>query len=269
MLPLLKDLMNLDCPATMQGIARILSETIYISDCQALGAVLSLVPDVNSPTFLKWLSPAHQIVLEMTILGVRDSARYLLAHGGLNLHLVAFVEPFYPKHWWWWSNFRELGLIRGNTPTSMAIRYSSTFFKFRNLLLEVGVEIENFVNDEPPTPPLAEEGWTRETLLFLFRLDFRPLELSQCQSVVSCQTYVSPIDAHWLSALEELRSGNIQRSNELFEARDQNMLDSPMIHRTLCQSCFFFEKRRIPAREDGHYSCDEFEDENSPFLLSL
>lgn len=264
--PFLGDLLDLDCPTTMHGIARMISEIMHDSDTQLLRSIFGLIPDINSSQFSRYLSPVHQIIVGLPVFGIRASYRYLITRVGLNLHTVAAVESLYHEHWWW-SGFRELDPLRGNTPTSLALRYSSSFSKLRRILREEGFDIGKFIEDELDTLLLAEQGWTRETLCFLFEVDFRPLEFSKCQSAY-CQISVPPIDHEWLSALENLKLGNIQEAEDIFEARDRHLLNPPTPHGVVCQYCSPERKSKIELW-DGQKFHDDVEHDNSPFLLSI
>lgn len=67
--------MDPNSPAITQGMAKWLFRVILYGDMTSIGPVLRLIPDINSADFLKWLSPAHQIVSEMSVYGIRDSDR--------------------------------------------------------------------------------------------------------------------------------------------------------------------------------------------------
>ena len=150
----------------------------------------------------------------------------------------------------------------------MATKYSASFFNFRQLLIEEGFDIEKFIDDELATPPLAGEGWTRGTLRLLFEVDFRPLDFSRCSGRY-CGTYVPPTDVNWLSAVAELRSGNIPRAKEIFAAREQHLLDMPSSNDVLCNACSATQARKLRQIMEGHKVHDDLEDHDSPFLLSI
>jgi len=260
--------MDPNSPAITQGMAKWLFRIILYGDMTSIGPVLRLIPDINSADFLKWLSPAHQIVSEMSVYGIRDSDRYLITHGVLKLHIVAAEEPILHRYAWPYFEFSRFDVMCGHTPTSMAMGYSTSFFYFRKLLIEEGFDIEMFIDDELAMPILAEEGWTRETLRFLFEVDFRPMKDSVCNTNY-CLTIVLPADDEWLSALQELRSCNIQKAEELFAARDQHLLDMPSSNDVLCKACSATQARKGRQAIEGHEVYDDLEDHNSPFLLSI
>jgi len=78
---------------------------------------------------------------------------------------------------------------RLDTPTSLAMRRSSAFWKWRQIIRNLGYDIQEFVAEELEHAPLVVLGWTVGTLFKLFELDFTPLELepnlcTQCKRVV-------------------------------------------------------------------------------------
>ena len=107
-LPLLQDRMDLNSPATIRGIAGLLSNIIADGDLLSMRLVLRLIPDLNSPRFVKWLSPGHQIIKRMSVSGIRDSDRYLITHGHLDLHVFAAVRHWLDADYWRWSGLGEL-----------------------------------------------------------------------------------------------------------------------------------------------------------------
>ncbi|KAF4626560.1 hypothetical protein G7Y89_g11597 [Cudoniella acicularis] len=62
------------------------------------------------------------------------------------------------------------------TATSLAMRQPSLFFPWRDILVDLGRDIEEFVRKElePVDSPLRAEGWNHETLCSLFRCQFFP-----------------------------------------------------------------------------------------------
>lgn len=55
------------------------------------------------------------------------------------------------------------------SPTTIAMRQSATFFGWRLVLLYKGYNLQNFVTRELQEPPLVSQGWTQDTPLALFR----------------------------------------------------------------------------------------------------
>jgi hypothetical protein len=67
---------------------------------------------------------------------------------------------------------------RFDTPTSLAMRRSLSFFKWRQVVREAGLDVAEFVTNELRETPLVTSGWNTDSLTKLFRSDFEPLELS-------------------------------------------------------------------------------------------
>ncbi|KAH7360439.1 hypothetical protein BKA65DRAFT_547156 [Rhexocercosporidium sp. MPI-PUGE-AT-0058] len=253
-LPLLSELIDRECQTMIEGIAFMLFQAMLAGNVESISILLPFILDMQGQQVHWWLSPAHELVFHTSRFGIRDSDRYLLARGDLDMHVIAVVEP---------SLIEEIYLnwtgVCGHTPTSLAMRYSSSFFHFRKLLVEEGYDIEKFIGDELHTSPLAEQGWTQATLHFLFETVFRPLEMKRCSA---CPRYGFPTDLGWLSALEELRSGNTKSARDILALRDQQLLDLPTPQGIVCRSC----NLEAQKHEDDHDVSEEYD---SPFLLPL
>ncbi|KAH8596173.1 hypothetical protein B0O99DRAFT_594006 [Bisporella sp. PMI_857] len=106
-----------------------------------------------------------------------------------------------------------------HTPTSLAMCLPDIFYDWRMLLLDIGVEIADFVERELSNEEgLASGGWTQETLTRLFELKFMPQRpntpsgypFPSCDRCALPATEVSttmPVDLEWRRLLREIRSG--------------------------------------------------------------
>jgi len=115
------------------------------------------------------------------------------------------------------SSFVSLGPnVSLITATSLAMRQPSMFFPFRDCLLELGHEMDDFVEKELGVEgsPLATEGWDKETLSILFKSNVFPnthngILLSGFLSCQRCSTKEpGPImvDLPWRRHLRNIRT---------------------------------------------------------------
>ncbi|KAF2500368.1 hypothetical protein BU16DRAFT_245217 [Lophium mytilinum] len=98
---------------------------------------------------------------------------------------------------------------RLDTATSLAMRRSSSFFKWRQIVRDLGLNLDKFVADELEHAPLVIRGWTASSLSKLFELDFEPLEIepdlcTQCGRVVY-HTFDKD-ETWWEELLDELKA---------------------------------------------------------------
>lgn len=123
-----------------------------------------------------------------------DHAIELLLENGANPHLVGF-DPHYSS--------------RPETPSSLALYTSSTFIRWRDALKRIPLDFEAFVEDELQRGPLKDAGWRQDTLLALFRQDFRSgadpqykHEFVECEHLLSA-LIVEPCWLHWLQRFKD------------------------------------------------------------------
>jgi hypothetical protein len=132
----------------------------------------------NSSVIEGGYTPMHGKIAENFTDAVVPGIKILLQHGA-DPHRVGMTS----------SSYGGDDSRRFDTPTSIAMRRSSSFFKWRQLIREVGYDIDQFVIDELNEAPLVAAGWTTESLMQLFHLEFEPLELdedlcTQCGRIV-------------------------------------------------------------------------------------
>ncbi|KAK0112605.1 hypothetical protein ONS95_014348 [Cadophora gregata] len=107
-----------------------------------------------------------------------------------------------------------------STATSFVMISPENFFAWRDILLELGHDLEEFVFKElEHTPsPLAAQGWTQTTLLALFRSEksSTPRNLVRGQNFLCdrCGREDNPeiklVDLHWRQYLQGVREGKVQ-----------------------------------------------------------
>ena len=106
------------------------------------------------------------------------------------------------------------------SPTTMAMRCSESFFCWRQVLIEKGHSLPSFVMKELQTSPLVTKGWTKDILLALFQYDFQPYPRSQLRwDSQFCRYCDEPIDFFreipWECKLEMIKQGRISELRRL------------------------------------------------------
>lgn len=94
----------------------------------------------------------------------------MLAKRGVDLHCVGTTIDY---------GAETLQKPVSDTPTSMAMRRSLYFDRWRHVLKDADIGLDAFVEREIRDGPLRGQGWTVETLSQLFELDYEPLPTPQ------------------------------------------------------------------------------------------
>ncbi|MCJ1379047.1 hypothetical protein MMC17_002146 [Xylographa soralifera] len=100
---------------------------------------------------------------------------------------------------------------QGGTPTTIAMRRPQRFTVFRSLLVDLGIDLQDFIRDEVA---LIGDGWSQDTLAALFADDYRgpALELIPC---VQCQLtgdWVPPTNEPlWEQRVKRIKAGQDPR----------------------------------------------------------
>ena len=127
----------------------------------------------------------------------------LLAERGANLHYVGCSEAF-------GTRFAHGATTHVETATSLSMRRSLFFHRWRLLLRELNVDFEDFILEELEQTPLPQRGWTKDSLTALFDLEFVPVELpnqycNDCKREVYC---VYKIEEDWWNVvLQRVKNG--------------------------------------------------------------
>ncbi|KAL2070291.1 hypothetical protein VTL71DRAFT_13317 [Oculimacula yallundae] len=253
-LPLLKSLMDLKVTAIARGLAQLFSHAMMADDIYLLEMLMPVIGDINSMDFVRWFSPAHELVLSLWRFDIRESHRYLLDHG-LDLHVT--VEDDFTR------NGLRLDLGGCHTPLSYSIRYSNTFFKFRKLLQATNINIEHFIDDDLDVLPGLGSNWAKQEILSLFSTSFCPFKMPLITCRV-CHSEGLATEWSWLAATETLRTKDSKSAADVFAARDESLPYHRDVQGTTCYYCYM---RRTIVR--GHDFGDELEDLDSVFLMPL
>jgi hypothetical protein len=123
----------------------------------------------------------------------------LLLQEGTDPHYVGITSSSYGG-----DNSRRL-----DTPTSLTMRKSSFVFRWRQLVHDVGYEIDKFVADEMDKALLVASGWTVSSLTQLFKLYFTPLELRRTCTQFGRLVYhkLDHDELWWEGFLDQLKDG--------------------------------------------------------------
>jgi len=109
--------------------------------------------------------------------------------------------------------------LPSGTPTSLAMYQPGMFFTWRNMLLELGYDLEEFVRRELEESHLANEGWECETLALVFKSKAFPDSSPNRNGYLQCERcglneemLQTMVDLPWR---RHLRSRRSRRSKEL------------------------------------------------------
>ncbi|KAL1968865.1 hypothetical protein VTN77DRAFT_1226 [Rasamsonia byssochlamydoides] len=135
----------------------------------------------------------------------------VLAERGADLHMVGKTRSY--------GADTLSNTAVSDTATSLALRRSVFFHQWRALLRDLGTDIPAFVEAELQAGrPLAERGWTAETLLKLFETEFEPQEMPRCEC------FFCGREVYRLYALDELWwevfLANIKRDSSNYNSDD-------------------------------------------------
>jgi hypothetical protein len=242
-------------PAVGRTFAKLLFEAMAYSDTKPLEQLISAVPTINTINITKWFSPAHFIASRLANEQYRDSTQYLVTHG-LDLHVAANEQYF--------KTF-EYPAIRGQTPMTIAMRYSTSFSKYISLLRICNENIPSFVVKELEGDYLRQAGWKQDSLQALFDLEFEPLPMPKvvCRDAGHCldpKVWSFGREVCWETFLAQLREGGtslIDPSSLLRDIR-QSVLGSKAPPPEVCYSC----------QLRGRYEEDVMDESgDSPFLF--
>ena len=224
-LGIFQDQLSVRCPSIGRGIALMLLAAMEVDDVELLERLISLSGDVNSKEIIKWFSPGHYLALKVGTRGLLKCTPTLIAHG-INLHVLGDDE--------FRGNHTEL--CCNDSPTSLIMSYSNSFFLLRKLLRDEEIDIRKFVESEMEQGPLRGRGWTLESLLELFELDFEPFKMP----LIRCHgRWQSAPELSWKTALERLKSRpeGFEDIETILQARHEDILSGRDIGGTICSFC--------------------------------
>jgi hypothetical protein len=256
MFPLLEPLIDIAVPAVGRTFAFLISKAMTYQNTKPLERLVSAAGNINTNGVIRWFSPAHFIASRITTEDYHNAFQYLINHG-LELHVTADEQ---------YSVAVEYEAIRGQSPTTIAMRYSFSFLKFRNFLRSCDTDPTAFITRELNESSLKASGWSHDTLQTLFDLDFEPMPMPN----ITCSS-----TSHGLRP--EIWSFGRERSWEMFLSRLKALPDIPRdASRLLAEEMNNFENELL--KDDKIcYSCQirlqrdeglEGDCADSPFLLS-
>ena len=174
----------------------------YFAD--AVGLLPRLCPPLDE---FEYSLPAKDILLFRLVENQKWTYASILLGLGANPHQVYFVEHHSPI---------------AESPLSLAMYSSWTFWAFRNTLHGTNLDVEEIVREElKEGRPLLEAGWRMETLRTLLELKFEPeLEEQSWWSFDCCRTPIenhdvpveTPVQPYWQGILKQIKIGTYQQS---------------------------------------------------------
>ncbi|KAK8104487.1 uncharacterized protein PG998_011520 [Apiospora kogelbergensis] len=149
-------------------------ETLYwmllfcVEDANLCSRILDMRPEAVNLT----LSPGGFTVIHAKIAEnfptIVLGSFQILTRRGANLHCVGTTSGY---------GADTLGRPIRDTPTSMAMRRSVFFDRWREFLRDSSLDLVAFTEKEIQSGPLRDRGWTAETLLKLFNAVFEPRQM--------------------------------------------------------------------------------------------
>lgn len=226
--PFLQNHISLEDLVMAQGIAQMFRQALELDDVTILSVLIKVVGDINSEKLLLWYSLAHNLITSRTRHNIRKSDKCLITQG-LDLHVVmnSGFEPS-PQH----PNGSNL------TPLTCVMRYSFSFYLFRQLLHNMSISFETFIDEELEQGYLKQGGWTGGMLMRLFNLKYTPLDMPAIRCRI-CGWKQYATESIWLSLLTKLGSipEAVYNAAEIVEERDREILEGIDIARTVCYFC--------------------------------
>jgi len=226
------------------------------ADTATLERLVSNLDSVNTLNVTKWFSIAHFIASRLTD-GVYQNSSSFLIRQGLDMHVTADER---------YAAAVEYNAIRGQTPTTIAMRYSLLWFNYTKILRGCDVNIPDFVSKELNNRVWENSGWKQHSLQTLLELDFEPEPMPE----ISCESYDHRLDpAVWsfgrercwedfLCKLRQLGSVSVNASELLCAARESLKGKGTREDYKICYSC------QVRQQREGLWGSEA---EDSPFLF--
>jgi hypothetical protein len=252
-LPQVKANIDVEVPQIGQTVSHLILTAMGYQNTKPLKDVLSVVGTLDHVNITRWFSPAHFIASRVKHPEYRASAELLIGRG-LDLHMIA--DQRYNRH-------PEYTAIRNQTPTMIAMRYSSSFFQYRELLRVCHIDITQFVCVEIARSPMKDRGWNKNSLQALFDLEFEPRAISQ----ISCEddyhrTHISHDDIWefgreewWEKLLLQISKADAEHLTKL----SKDLAEDIAANSSFCYPC------QIRRRTEGRSFFEE--EEGSPFVF--
>lgn len=135
------------------------------------------------------------------------------------------------------------------SPTSVAMERATNFSFWCETLQELGVDIESFVEDEIKQGSLQKRGWSKETLVKLFRGS--TLYKRKWDRCYRCPNCGSQKPTCWKVYLEASKNGKIYDDDNYGEIDNNVEIIDPETYKTrLCDLCREVSKLPIPGSFD-------------------
>jgi hypothetical protein len=190
-------------------IIRIFEQAERYSSISSLKHILTILDtDIDAAAEPSGFSLLHKSIEESSLSSCRFKFMKSLVDLGANVHRVGYGIPISS------SRYRIPGL---QSPTTIAMRQSASFFCWCSMLREKEFCLDSFVIEELQESPLSIKGWTKDTLRDLFEYDFEPYrwrwKMMYCRHCGSDIKYRCELP--WEKKLEMIKQGRIVEVQEL------------------------------------------------------
>jgi len=254
--PQLQPEINVAIPTIGRTFSNLIFTAMRYSGTRPLEKLVSSLESINTLNVIKWFSPAHFMVPRLGTRKYENSSKFLISRG-LDMHIIADEQ---------YATAEEYTAIRGQTPTTLAMRYSLSFFNYKNLLRSCNVDIATFVGKElRDGGVLRERGWTPYAVQVLFDLAFEPKPMPKIfcdhELRLDSEAWSFGRERCWEAFLARIKEDKLDSVNlleVLHEIRQSLKEEHAEEVDEICYTCQLLRYRK------GYYGC---EDENSPVLF--
>jgi len=149
------------------------------------------------------------------------------------------------------------------------MKTSAAFFRFRNFLHEVSIDIPTFIRDELLQGPLTKAGWTQNTLQSLFDLNFVPL----FEAYYHCRKHgnerlATSQEKSWANILQRLRE-RVDSGRSIEEVSNLRDLDIEESEPPIEGYCYGCQEQHEKLKLNRERAAERDEEDDSLFLLSI
>jgi hypothetical protein len=216
-LSLVQNQMSTMIPGMGRSISLLLRSAIISNDVRVVEELVEMCGNINHTHITRWFSPAHYLCFSFRKNGYKVPEVFrLLIQRGLDLHIVA--DSIF-------AGGLQYETIQGHTPLMLTMRYSRSFFIFRNLLRDLSIDIPNFIREELQKWPLVEAGWNPQTLQRLFDINFTPFKTLDIMCRYCDDRHEVAPEFSWYKFLDRIKVYGSERIGdiEILHLRDQEM----------------------------------------------
>lgn len=232
-----------------------------LDDSILLSRLLELRPEAaNVRLTTLGFSLLHSKIAENFPPSILSSFRVLVEHGA-DLHSVGTTVEY---------GAETINRPVFETPTSLTMRRSLFFDQWRRFIIDLGINLEDFIEKEMQQGTLRKRGWTSHSLLALFNHPFTPILMPKTECQI-CRREVFRIfavdEAWWEGLLVDIRAlapsddgdGISDSENEEFFSLEpseaasysQSRETTQPVLRLLCWKCEMMKEVRDETKSSG------------------